>query len=173
MKKLAVENQILLDQIDNLSTKNQTIQSNFTKKQKTKEILQKICKNFDDELQSSREQHRLTVKELESYIEENCRLQQEILKLKEKFRQLKTADVVTTQDQGKTQLEKLNQENHNLQIEKSELLLEIQTLKALIAEGDMKKNNPDLFKCRVTNVVFDMLFNIIVERRKEIKINNK
>jgi len=171
MKKLAVENQILLDQIDNLSTKNQTIQTNFTKKQKTKEILQKICKNFDDELQSSREQHRLTVKELESYIEENCRLQQEIVKLKEKFRQLKTTDVGTTKDQVKIQIEKLNQENHNLQIDKSELLLEIQTLKALIAEdnGDMKKNS-DLFNCRVTNVVFDMLFNIIVQRRKEIKM---
>jgi len=172
INQLAQEKKNLEDQFEDFRKKNQkieSIKSTLKKKQKDKEFLQKIPRTFDDELHTAREQHRKTSNDLETAIEENCRLQQEIENLKTRLRQFAPLENLSNEEQIKFELVKLHKEYHNLLTEKSELLLENQALKTIVAEDKSKEGQegqPEVFKCSVTHIMFDMLFSILVERRK-------
>jgi len=70
-------------------------------------------------------------------------------------------------------MEKIHHENQLLLVEKSELNIENQALKTLLTDDKIMieeshglSTMTDVFKCKVSNIIFDILFTIIVERRK-------
>jgi len=121
-------------------------------------------------VRASNDQTQYILKELETSVQESCRLQEEIAQLKKRLRDLIVVGQFTQEDQMKVEIERLTREVNAVNIEKSDLIVANQSLQMLLDEKQHPRDTNDLdvvFKCNVNAVMLDILFTIVSERRKQ------
>jgi len=172
MAQLALENQQLESVVEQLKSQQQIIESNFNKKKKHKEMFAKISQDFEAKVRSANDQTMIISKELGHSIQESCRLQEEVDQLKKRLRDSVVIGQFTKEDQMKGEIERLTRELNTINVQKSDLIVVNQGLQMLLDDitqqngGNKNDSDPLVCKCNVNNVMIDMLFTIITERRK-------
>jgi len=131
----------------------------------------KITQDFESKVRAANDQTLSISKELGNAVQESCRLQEEVDQLKKRLRDSVVIGQFTKEDQMKAEIERLTRELNAINIQKSDLIIENQGLQMLVDDitqtnGGNKNDSPPVSKCSVNNVMLDMLFTIITERRK-------